>query len=98
MRSSGSRFTRSRCWAALLLSAIHGAERTPSLIIGLMFGLITFEGAIAMLTNLLVEAWLGPTAWIGIFGGNLIGLATAFVLLSRTHPLAAYVKRAEDED
>jgi hypothetical protein len=85
-------------YAIVLLSAIHGAERTPSLIIGLMFWLITFQGAFAMFTNLLVEARLGSEAWIAIFGGNLVGLVTAFVLLSRAHPLAAYLKRAEDED
>jgi len=85
-------------YAIVLLSAIHGAERTPSLIIGLLFWLITFQGGFAMFTNLLAEARLGPEAWIAIFGGNIIGLVTAFVLLSRKHPLASYVKRAEDEN
>jgi hypothetical protein len=80
-----------------LLSAVHGAERAPSLIIAVIFGLVTFEGAFAMFTNILVEYSLGDTGWIAIFGGSLIATALAILLLSRTHPLAARLRQAEDE-
>jgi hypothetical protein len=84
-------------YGMVLLSAVHGAERAPSLIIAAMFGLVTFEGAFAMFTNLLVEYSVGSVAWVGIAGGSLIGTAVAITLLSRTHPLVEYLRRAEDE-
>jgi hypothetical protein len=80
-----------------LLSAVHGAERAPSLIIAAIFGLVTFEGAFAMFTNILVEYSLGDTGWIAIFGGSLIATGLAILLLSRTHPLAARLRQAEEE-
>jgi hypothetical protein len=63
----------------------------------MIFGLVTFEGAIAMFTNILAESSLGDMAWIGIFGGSLLATVLAIVLLSRTHPLAANLRRAEEE-
>lgn len=84
-------------YAVAILSAIHGAERAPSLIIGVIFGVVTLEGAIAMMTNVLAQAALGGIAWIEIFGGSLIATAIAIVLLARTHPLATYVHQAEEE-
>jgi len=84
-------------YGVVLLSAVHGAERAPSLVFAMVFGGITFEGAIAMLTNILAEARVGDLAWIGIFGGSLIGAAVALALLARTHPLREYLRRAEAE-
>jgi hypothetical protein len=84
-------------YGVVLLSAVHGAERTPSLIIAAMFGMLTLEGAFAMFTNILVESSVGSVAWAGIVGGSLIGTAVAITLLSRTHPLLRYLRRAEEE-
>jgi hypothetical protein len=84
-------------YGMVLLSAVHGAERTPSLIIAVMFGVLTLEGAFAMFTNILVESSVGSVAWAGIVGGSLIGTAVAITLLSRTHPLLRYLRRAEEE-
>lgn len=84
-------------YGMVLLSAVHGAERTPSLIIAVMFGVLTLEGAFAMFTNILVESSVGSVAWAGIVGGSLIGTAVAIMLLSRTHPLLRYLRRAEEE-
>ena len=83
-------------YGIVLVSAVHGAERAPSLIIGLLFGVVTLEGAFAMITNVLVQS-VGNVAWVGIAGGSLIATAAAIALLSRTHPLQAYLRRAEDE-
>jgi hypothetical protein len=80
-----------------VLSAIHGAERAPRLIIALIFGRVTFEGAFGMFTNILVEYSLGTPGWIAIFGGSQIATALAFVLLSRTHPLEARLRQADEE-
>src|SRR4029078_10973573 len=84
-------------YAVVVLVAIHGADRAPSLIIAVMFGALTLEGGIAMVTNLLAQAALGSVAWIEILGGSLIATGIAIVLLMRTHPLAAYLRRAEEE-
>jgi len=81
----------------VVLSAVHGAEHTPSLVLAMVFGVLLFETAMAMLTTILAQYWLGNTAWVGVFGGSLIATALALLLLSRTHPLAAYLRRAEEE-
>lgn len=84
-------------YAVVILSAIHGAEHAPSLIVAVIFGVVMLEGAIAMVTNLLAQTAVGSVAWIGIFGGSLIATGIAIVLLTRTHPLATYLRRAEEE-
>jgi hypothetical protein len=84
-------------YGMVLLSIVHGAKRAPSLMFVLLFGIILFEGAAGMFTNIFVERSLGNAAWIGMFGGSLINAAIVMVLLSRTHPLAAYLRRAEEE-
>ena len=80
----------------VLISVVRGAERVPSLILGLLFCGIIFQVAMAMLTNLLTQA-VGGVAWIGLFGGSLLSTAVAITLLSRRHPLIEYVHRAENE-
>ena len=84
-------------YGVVLLSVIHAADRTPSLIIAALVGWLTLQGGFGMVTNLLNQLSLGSLGWVGLFGGSLIGTATAFVLLSRTHPLADYLRRAEAE-
>lgn len=84
-------------YGVVLLSAVHGAERAPSLILAAVFGVLLFEVAMAMLTVILAQHWLGSPAWVGVFGGSLIATALALRLLSRTHPLGAYLHRAEEE-
>jgi hypothetical protein len=84
-------------YGMVLLSAVHGAERTPSLIIGAMFCGLTFEGAFVMFSSILIQHSLSSIAWVAIVGGNLIGTAVAITLLSRTHPLRDYLRRAEEE-
>jgi hypothetical protein len=85
-------------YGTVLLSAIHSAERAPTVIFGLIFGLLIFEGSIAMLSGVLAEMGLGNTAWVAILGGSLVSSLIAFSLLAYTHPLATYLRRAEEED
>ena len=84
-------------YGMILLSAVHGSERTPSLILAVVFGVLLFETAMAMLTVILAQYWVGNAAWAGVFGGSLIATALALFLLARTHPLAVYLRRAEEE-
>lgn len=84
-------------YGIVLVSAIHGAEHAPSLIIAVLFAVVMLEGAFAMFTNILAQASLGHAAWVGIAGGSLIGTGVALALLSRTHQLIAHLRRAEQE-
>jgi hypothetical protein len=84
-------------YGMVLLSAVHGSERTPSLIIAVVFGGLLFEVAREMLTIVLGQYWVGSAAWVSIFGGSLIATTLALSLLARTHPLGAYLHRAEEE-
>ena len=77
------------------MSAVHGATREPSLALALAFGLVTLEIAIAMVTVLLSHLGLGELAWLRIFAGSLVGVATALLVLSRRHPLAAQLRDAD---
>ena len=82
-------------YGVVLVSATHGAAREPSVALALVFGLVTFEIALAMLTVLLSHLGLGELAWVRIFGGSLVGVAVALFLLSRRHPLASQLRHAD---
>ncbi len=82
-------------YGIVMVSAVHGAEREPSLALALAFGLVTLEIAIAMITVLLSHLGLGELAWLRIFTGSLVGAATALLVLSRHHPLAAQLRDAD---
>jgi hypothetical protein len=80
-----------------IMSTIHASRRTPSLIIGAIFMYLTFEFMFAMGTILLSHLGLGDLAWLRIFGASLVGSAVAFVLIAKSHPLAARLREAEQE-
>ena len=83
-------------YGVVIVAALRGSQRTPSLFIALVFGLVMMEVAFAMLTATLAVS-LGNLAWILIFGGSLIGMAIAVVVLNRRYPFGAYLERAEKE-
>ena len=82
-------------YGVVIVSAVHGAAREPSLALALVFGLVMFEIALAMLTVLLSHLGLGELAWVRIFCGSLVGVTIALFALSRRHPLAARVRDAD---
>jgi hypothetical protein len=82
-------------YGVVIVSAVHGAAREPSVALALVFGLVTFEIALAMLTVLLSHLGLGELAWVRIFGGSVVGVAVALFLLSRRHPLASQLRHAD---
>ncbi len=82
-------------YGVVIVSAVHGAAREPSVALALVFGLVTFEIALAMLTVLLSHLGLGELAWVRIFGGSLVGVAVALFLLSRRHPLVSQLRHAD---
>src|SRR2546422_11325981 len=75
-------------YGVVIVSLVHGAAREPSLVIGMAFGFLVIEFGFVMVTVLLSHMGLGELAWARILGGNLIGAAIAFVMLSRQHRLA----------
>jgi hypothetical protein len=84
-------------YGIVLVSAVRGSERAPSLIIAFIFGLVMMEVAFAMLAVMLGQAGLGQLTWLRIFGGSLLGLAVALWILSRRYPLADRLRQAEEE-
>jgi len=82
-------------YGVVIVSAVHGAAREPSLALAVVFGLVILEIAFAMLTVLLSHLGLGELAWVGIFGGSLVGMVLALIVLSRRHPLAARLRDAD---
>jgi hypothetical protein len=84
-------------YGVVVVSAIHESVRAPSVIFGLGFGFLIFEFAFAFLTVGLSNVGLGDLAWVRIFGGNLVGVAIAIVILARTHPLLTLLHEAENE-
>lgn len=85
-------------YGTIIVTAIHGARREPSLVMGVVFGFLIIEFAFAMATVLLSHTGLGALAWVRIGGGNVIGAVIAFVLLSRQHHLREEVREAEAEE
>jgi hypothetical protein len=83
-------------YAVAIVSLIHGAVRQPSLMLALGFGFIMMEFAFAMATVLLSQV-LGELAWVRLFVGSLIGAVVAIIILARRHPLAAQLRKAEEE-
>ncbi len=85
-------------YGVVVLSAIHRAERELSLVIAVALGFLIVELAFAMLTVLLSHLGLGQLAWVRILGGNLVGVVIALLVLSRRHPLAAELRKAETHE
>ena len=84
-------------YGVVIVSAIRGAARAPSLIIALVFGFVIVQIAFAMVTVLLSNIGLGALAWLRIFAGSLVGGIIAIALLSRRHSLFAQLREAEAE-
>ena len=84
-------------YGVVIVAAVHGASREPSLALAVVFGIVAFVIALAMLTVLLSHLALGELAWVRIFGGSLVGLAIALFVLSRRHPLARQLRYADHE-
>lgn len=90
-------FLLNAAYGVVIVSAVHEAVRAPSVIFGLGFGFLIFEFAFAFLTVGLSNVGLGDLAWLRIFGGNLVGVAIAVVILVRRHPLLTLLHEAEHE-
>ncbi|HZI22684.1 MAG TPA: hypothetical protein VFD76_09200 [Gemmatimonadales bacterium] len=95
---TGVHYALNWLYAVLIVWAIHGAAREPSLVMGVGFGFVIIEFGFAMLTVLLSHLGLGELAWVRILGGNLVGATVASILLLRTHPLGRQIRAAEAQE
>ena len=82
-------------YGVVLVAAIRGTRREPTLMMAVVFGFIMFEFAFAFATTLFSNLGLGDVAWISLFVGSLIGAVVAARILGRHHPLADRIRRAK---
>ena len=85
-------------FGVIMISAIHGAEREPSLVIAVAYGVLLVEFALAMVTIVLSQTGLGALAWLRVFIGSLIGALVAWLVLRRRHGLLEAVRRADTNE
>jgi hypothetical protein len=84
-------------YAFAVVGIARGAAKTPSLVIGALFGFIVLEIAFGMLSAILSQTALGDRSWIVILGGSLIGAAVMFTVVMQTYDLRARLHEAEEE-
>jgi hypothetical protein len=84
-------------YACAVVAIVRSAARTPSLIIGALFGFIVLEIAFGMLSTVLGQVGLGGQSWLAIFGGSLIGAAIMFSVLLPRYDLRQRLREAEEE-
>lgn len=79
----------------VLTVIIHQADRTPSILAGLLILVVAFELGFYMLAALFAEGPLGKLAWYQIFIANILAAVLMFGYLWRTHPrLSGQLKTA----
>jgi hypothetical protein len=85
-------------YGVAVVAGIHGVAREPRLALAVAFGFVILEIALALITVLLSQMGLGSLAWLRIFGGNVVAVGVAFLLLSRGHALRAALRQAEQQE
>jgi len=80
------------------VAVVHAGAHEPDLLVAVMLGFFVVEFAFVMLTLLLSHVGFGALAWVGIFGGNLIGAAVGWSILLRTHPVREELHAADAEE
>jgi hypothetical protein len=84
-------------YGIVVASMAQAAERTPSVVMALIFGAILFQTACAMVTAMLSQVVPVDLAWVRLFGGSLVGSGVTFAWLHRTHRLGDVLHEAERE-
>lgn len=82
-------------YGGVLVAAIRGTRREPTLMMAVVFGFIMVEFAFAFVATVFSNLGLGALAWIRLFVGSLVGAAVAAAVLSRRHPLAERIRQAK---
>jgi hypothetical protein len=84
-------------YGVAIVSAVHGAARTPSLIYAVGFGLLFLQIVFAFATVALASFGLGDLAWVRIFSASVLGAAMALLLVAGRHGLGVLVRAAGGE-
>ena len=82
-------------YGVVLVSAIRGTRREPTLMMAVVFGFIMVEFAFAFVATVFSNLGLGDLAWVRLFVGSLIGAGVAVAILARHHPLIDRVRQAK---
>ena len=82
-------------YGVVLVTAIRGTRREPTLMMAVVFGFIMVEFAFAFVATVFSHLGLGALAWVRLFVGSLIGAVVAVAMLARRHPLTDCVRRAK---
>ena len=82
-------------YASVLVAAIRGTRREPTLMMAVVFGFIMVEFAFAFVTTVFSNLGLGALAWVRLFAGSLIGAVVAALVLARHHRLVDCVRQAK---
>jgi hypothetical protein len=85
-------------YGVVLVRGIHGAEREPSLLIGVALLSFVVELVIVFVTILLSHVGLGELAWLRILGANVVGTLATLLFLARRHRLGEILHAEERED
>lgn len=84
-------------YGVAVVSGLHTAAREPGAVMAVVFGFLMVEFGLALISTFASNLGLGTLAWLRIFGGSLVGSVIAITVLSRRHPLAERLRRANDE-
>ena len=82
-------------YGVVLVTAIHGTRREPTLMMAVVFGFIMVEFAFAFVATVFSHLGLGALAWVRLFVGSLVGAVVAVAMLARRLPLTDCVRRAK---
>lgn len=82
-------------YAVVLVAAIRGARREPTLMMAVVFGFIMVEFAFAFVATVFSNLGLGGLAWVRLFVGSVLGAVVAFGILARHHPLVDRIRQAK---
>ncbi len=82
-------------YGVVIMSAVHGALREPTLIFALIFSSILFYAAFGMVTAMFANGPLGQDAWGKFFAGNVVAGVVTYVFVDRRHSLSGLYHDAE---
>ncbi|HEY0780154.1 MAG TPA: hypothetical protein VGD56_19465 [Gemmatirosa sp.] len=88
-------------WVAagvLVMRAVRGARRTPSLLLLAITFSIYLQFAVIVIAAILAAEDLGRRVWLNVLAGNVIGSAALWWYVVRTHPevRAEYLQAGDD--
>ena len=82
-------------YGLVIMSAVHGALKEPTLMFALIFSSILFYAAFGMVTAMFANGPLGQDAWGKFFAGNVVAGIVTYAFVNRGHSLSGLYHNAE---